>query len=106
MTSLTDDLEGPGAVRSIVLNPSSNLQGAVLLKTVPFCPRQAELEWSVLERQCLGQRLDSLERLRSEVGAWETERNARKVKVKWQFGVLQAREKLRRHYPKLEVNTP
>ena len=66
----------------------------------------AELEWSVLERQCLGQRLDSLERLRSEVGAWETERNARKVKVKWQFGVLQAREKLRRHYPKLEVNTP
>ena len=32
-TSLTDDLEGPGAVRSIVLNPSSNLQGAVLLKT-------------------------------------------------------------------------
>ena len=76
-TSLTDDLEGPGAVRSIVLSPSSNLQGAVLAKTVPFCPRQAEIEWSALERQCLGQRLDSLERLHSEVGAWETERNTR-----------------------------
>ena len=42
--------------------------GAVYPKTVPFCPRQAEIEWSALERQCLGQRLDSLERLRSEVG--------------------------------------
>ena len=32
-TSLSDDLEGPGAVRSIVLSPSSNLQGAAYLKT-------------------------------------------------------------------------
>ena len=35
MTSLTDDLEGPGAVRSIVLNPSSNLQGAIFAKKRP-----------------------------------------------------------------------
>jgi len=62
----------------------------------------AEIEWSVLERQCLGQRLDSRERLEMEIGAWEKERNSACTKVKWQFGVLQARTKLARHYPKQE----
>ena len=66
----------------------------------------AEIEWSVLERQCLGQRLESLERLEDEVQAWEADRNAKQVKITWQFGLLQAREKLRRHYPKLEPYNP
>ena len=66
----------------------------------------AEIEWSVLERQCLGQRLESLERLTDEVRAWEGERNAKQIKIVWQFGLLQAREKLRRHYPKLETHSP
>ena len=38
--------------------------------------------------------------------ALEPHTGERSVTVKWQFGVLQAREKLRRHYPKLKVNTP
>ena len=61
---------------------------------------------AVSERQCLGQRLESLKRLEDEINAWEVERNAKKVKIVWQFGMLQTREKLRRHYPKLEPFNP
>ena len=59
----------------------------------------AEIEWSVLERQCLGQRLASKEILERVVKAWEVERNARNVKVNWLFNTQQARVKLSSHYP-------
>jgi len=42
-TSLSDDLQGPGAVRSIVLSPSSNLQGARCAQDVPFSSSQCRL---------------------------------------------------------------
>ncbi|WP_200868194.1 transposase, partial [Deinococcus phoenicis] len=44
----------------------------------------AEMEWSVLERQCLGQRLATREALEREVKAWEADRNVQEVKVSWQ----------------------
>jgi hypothetical protein len=59
----------------------------------------AELEWSALQRQCLGQRLASKEVVEREIHAWETDRNARSVCVNWQFATPAAREKLGRHYP-------
>ena len=59
----------------------------------------AELEWSALQRQCLGQRLASKEVVEREIHAWETDRNARSVCVNWQFSTPSAREKLERHYP-------
>ncbi|WP_157451030.1 IS630 family transposase [Deinococcus puniceus] len=59
----------------------------------------AELEWSALQRQCLGQRLASKEAVEREIHAWETDRNARAVRVNWQFSTPAAREKLGRHYP-------
>lgn len=59
----------------------------------------AELEWAVLQRQCLGQRLETRERLEGQIRAWEKERNARAVKVQWQFDVGRARDKLGRCYP-------
>lgn len=62
----------------------------------------AELEWSALQRQCLGQRLASKEIVEREIHAWETDRNARSVRVNWQFTTSAAREKLGRHYPALE----
>lgn len=59
----------------------------------------AELEWSVLECQCLRQRLATREALERQVGAWQTDRNARSVRVNWQFDVGRARDKLGRRYP-------
>jgi hypothetical protein len=61
----------------------------------------AEIELSVLARQCLDRRLASAEELRREVGAWEAERNERAVQVRWRFTTAEARIKLHRLYPSL-----
>ena len=62
----------------------------------------AEIELSVLSRQCLDRRIESSEILAREVGAWELERNERMVEVKWQFTTADARVKLRRLYPAIQ----
>jgi len=62
----------------------------------------AEIELSVLARQCLDRRLASAEALRREVGAWEEERNERAVAVRWRFTTADARIKLHRLYPSLQ----
>lgn len=59
----------------------------------------AEIELSVLSRQCLDRRIESKEVLRREIEAWEADRNEREVGVKWQFTTADARIKLRRLYP-------
>jgi hypothetical protein len=59
----------------------------------------AEIELSVLARQCLDRRIESKEELERLVAAWEEERNERMVEVKWQFTTADARIKLRRLYP-------
>jgi hypothetical protein len=61
----------------------------------------AEIELSVLKGQCLGGRIAEMERMRKEVVAWETDRNNRHSKVKWQFTAADARIKSQRLYPKL-----
>jgi hypothetical protein len=61
----------------------------------------AEIELSVLARQCLDRRIDNAEELRREVGAWEAERNERAVQVRWRFTTADARIKLHRLYPSL-----
>lgn len=62
----------------------------------------AEIELSVLARQCLDRRIASAEDLRREVGAWEGQRNARAVAVRWHFTTAEARIKLHRLYPSLQ----
>ena len=59
----------------------------------------AEIELSVLARQCLDRRIETKEELEREVAAWEEERNERGVEVRWQFTTTDARIKLRRLYP-------
>jgi len=59
----------------------------------------AEIELSVLARQCLDRRIESAEELRREVRAWEKDRNESGVEVRWQFTTADARIKLRRLYP-------
>ena len=60
----------------------------------------AEIELSVLKRQCLAGRIDCIEKMRVEVAAWNTDRNNRQTKVDWQFKTDDARIKLKRLYPK------
>jgi hypothetical protein len=61
----------------------------------------AEIELSVLARQCLDRRIASAGELRREVAAWEAERNGRAVQVRWRFTTAEARIKLHRLYPSL-----
>lgn len=59
----------------------------------------AELELSVLSRQCLDRRIPDRATLAAEVAAWERDRNARPRAVDWQFTTTDARIKLKRLYP-------
>jgi hypothetical protein len=65
----------------------------------------AELELSVLARQCLDRRIPDLATLRAEVAAWEADRNAAAVRVDWQLTTADARVRLKRLYPVLEQAT-
>ena len=59
----------------------------------------AEIEFSVLARSCLRQRLPDAEALQREVGASVQERNEARVTVNWRFKTQDARTKLHRLYP-------
>lgn len=59
----------------------------------------AELEFAVLERQCLTRRLLTLERVTDEVAAWQAARNAVGATITWRFTTPAARTRLARHYP-------
>lgn len=63
----------------------------------------AEIELSVLSRQCLNRRMPNQAYLESEVKAWEDERNNQIVKVQWRFTTADARIKLKHLYPLIEV---
>ncbi len=59
----------------------------------------AEIELSVLAKQCLDRRISSQDVLAEEVAAWEKRRNDLKAKIDWQFTTEDARIKLKRLYP-------
>lgn len=59
----------------------------------------AEIELSVLARQCLDRRIGSATELQREVTAWQDERNADGSRVQWRFTTADARIKLRHLYP-------
>jgi len=61
----------------------------------------AEIELSVLSRQCLDRRIGSAEELHHETAAWQTERDDHHSRVHWRFTVEDARTKLHRLYPQL-----
>jgi hypothetical protein len=64
----------------------------------------AEIEISILSRQCLKQRIPSLDRLEELAALWTTERNRQVARINWTFDVTHARTKLARLYPSLETN--
>lgn len=61
----------------------------------------AEIELSVLARQCLDRRIPDRESLAGEVGAWEDERNVAGSSIDWRFTTKEARIKLKHLYPEI-----
>lgn len=61
----------------------------------------AEIELSVLTRQCLNRRMPDEETLTHQINAYEERRNAAKATIAWHFTSREARVKLHRLYPSI-----
>lgn len=78
-----------------------------ILQKLDFCytPKHgswlnmAEIELSVLARQCLDRRIPDFETLQQEVAAWQNQRNEEETWIDWRFTTQDARIKLHRLYP-------
>lgn len=63
----------------------------------------AECELSVLKRQCLNSRLPDIATVRQKAVAWQDRRNQRQTTIDWRFTTEDARIKLKRLYPIVNV---
>jgi len=80
-----------------------------LLNRLQFCytPKHgswlnmAEIELSILKRQCLDRRIGDIETLQTEVDAWQSRRNQERSWIDWRFTSADARIKLKRLYPSI-----
>jgi hypothetical protein len=59
----------------------------------------AELEFSILGRQCLDRGLPDRDSLAREVAAWQSRRNRERVTAQWRFTLADARTRMCRLYP-------
>jgi transposase len=59
----------------------------------------AEIEFSVLKRQAMQNKIADKETLAEKVNHWQQNRNQKQVKAKWQFTTKDARVKLHKLYP-------
>jgi transposase len=119
MRELTD-VHFPKAERiRVVLDNLSTHSAGALYQAFPACevrrmlrrlefhfvPKHAswlnmvEIEIGVLRSQCLDRRIATEQQLRSEIAAWERQRNASASRIKWMFTTEKARAKMRRAYP-------
>lgn len=64
----------------------------------------AEIELSVFTQQCLDRRIPDIAILRKEASAWYSKRNARQKSVDWRFTTQDARIKLKRLYPQIQMS--
>ncbi len=62
----------------------------------------AEIELSVLSRQCLDRRVPDFETLAREAHTWQRRRDERGVRIDWRFTTEDARIKLKRLYPSFQ----
>jgi hypothetical protein len=62
----------------------------------------AEIELSVLQRQCLDRRLRDRATIQREVAAWVAARNGAATTIDWRFTTDDARIKLKRLYPVIQ----
>ena len=61
----------------------------------------AEIELSVVTKQCLDRRIPSIETLNTQLSAWKSDRNSDSKHIDWHFTTEQARGKLKHLYPNL-----
>jgi DDE superfamily endonuclease len=119
MKALVDEYFPQAELISVVLDNLNTHTPAALYETFPpaearrivrkldfrYTPKHAswlnmaELEFAVVDGQCLDRRLSTPALVRREVVAWEAARNTAKTTVQWQFTVAKARKKLRHLYP-------
>jgi hypothetical protein len=59
----------------------------------------AEIELSILSKQCLARRIPNEWTLITEIVAWEQARNEKKAKIRWNFTVQDAQNVFKEHYP-------
>lgn len=59
----------------------------------------AEVEFSVLGKQCLDRRLPSIEAVQRETCAWSRARNASGATIQWRFTTARARKQFASRYP-------
>ena len=64
----------------------------------------SEIELSVLTKQCLARRIADIKTLRREAVAWAKRRNQAQTGVDWHFTAKDARKKLKRLYPQIQLN--
>ena len=62
----------------------------------------AEIELSVLSRQCLNKRIEDIGKLSAKCKAWLKNRNMQANKVDWRFTTEDARIKLKKLYPSMD----
>lgn len=62
-----------------------------------------EIEFSALSKQCLNRRIPTQELLEKEILIIIKERDNQCIKIDWQFSIKKARNKLNRHYDKVNV---
>lgn len=61
----------------------------------------AEIELHVLNGQCLNRYIPTMEKVKAEVEAWQSNRNNKVCKINWQFTNKDARVKLKKLYPSI-----
>lgn len=75
--------------------------------TFVFTPKHAswlnmaEIELHVLSGQCLNRRISSIDKIKTEVEAWQNHRNNKNSKINWHFTTKEARIKLTKLYPSI-----
>ena len=75
----------------------------------PYTPKHgswlnmAEIEIGVMNGQCLNRRIPEQQIISEEVAAWEQQRNKEEAKIRWTFTVSDARVKLAKIYPPIEI---
>ncbi|MGB9880791.1 MAG: IS630 family transposase [Anaerolineae bacterium] len=116
------DVHFPNATRIIVIADHLNTHNPAVLYEI-FAPAEAkrlldrlefhytpkhgswlnmaEIELSVLSRQCLAQRIPDQQTLSDQVAAWEQARNKAQATINWRFTTSDARIKLKRLYPSI-----
>lgn len=105
ITLVQDNLSAHQVWALYELLPPEQARALIEKLEIVFTPKHgswlnmAELELSVLARQCTNERIAEKSILVDKVQAWEERRNTEQVKIVWQFTTADARIKLRHLYP-------